>query len=120
MNGVDRESSLEDDPLVRPYILTVGRDRGADPKLDLVTLVVSTDCAVDEATIEPEQLRMLGLCRVPQSVAEVSSSLDIPLAVAKVLLGDLIVRGYARSHNPARSATEPELLNEVLAGLRRL
>lgn len=120
MNPVDHESSLEEDPLVRPYILTAGRDKGADPKLDLASLVVSTDTAVDEATIEPEQLRMLVLCRIPQSVAEVSSSLDMPLAVVKVLLGDLITRGYARAHAPARSGAQPDLLHDVLAGLKRL
>ncbi|QVQ54290.1 DUF742 domain-containing protein [Spiractinospora alimapuensis] len=120
MMALEREPTHEEDPLVRPYILTVGRDRSGCPALDVASLVVTTDATVDEDTVEPEQLRMLSLCRVPQSVADVSASLDMPLAVVKVLLGDLITRGYLRAHAPAQSAAQPELLSEVLAGLRRL
>ncbi|GAB3479257.1 DUF742 domain-containing protein [Nocardiopsis coralliicola] len=108
--------------VVRPYILTQGRDRGDTVRLDLVSVVIAARADVDEMALEPEQVRILELCRRAQSVAEVASRLDMPVAVVKVLLGDLIGRGYvlARAPYTSESPVNRDVLQAVLDGIQRL
>lgn len=120
MAATGPESWEDEDALVRPYVLTSGRDRRVDFDLDLASLIVATEEKVNEAALEPEQLALLALCREPQSVAELSARLDIPVAVVKVLLRDLIGRDYARARSPQEDRPDQDLLQSVLTGLRRL
>ena len=110
-------------PLVRPYVIAQGRDHADTVKLDMISVVIAAKRAeVDEMELEPEQLRILELCRRPQSVAEVSAHLDIPVAVVKVLLSDLLNRGLALARAPytAKSPVSRDVLQAVLDGIQRL
>ncbi|CAL9434383.1 hypothetical protein SUDANB121_02132 [Nocardiopsis dassonvillei] len=110
-------------PLVRPYVIAQGRDHADTVKLDMISVVIAAKRAeVDEMSLEPEQLRILELCRRPLSVAELSAHLDIPVAVVKVLLSDLLNRGLALARAPytAKSPVSRDVLQAVLDGIQRL
>jgi hypothetical protein len=110
-------------PLVRPYVIAQGRDHADTVKLDMISVVIAAKRAeVDEMALEPEQIRILELCRRPLSVAELSAHLDIPVAVVKVLLSDLLNRGLALARAPytAKSPVSRDVLQAVLDGIQRL
>ncbi|GAA3759366.1 putative ArsR family transcriptional regulator [Spinactinospora alkalitolerans] len=114
--------SEEVGPLVRPYIMTLGRQRSDTVQLDMISVVIAARADVDEMSLEPEQVSILELCRRPLSVAEVSAHLDVPVAVVKVLLSDLIGRGYvlARAPYTTQSPVSRDILQAVLDGIQRL
>ena len=122
MDGRER-SEIEAD-LVRPYTLTSGR----------------TDTTVElpvEAPIQTVQSarsqhwpsgdvrgRICQLCTGSPSVAEISANLDLPLGVARVLVGDLVTSGYLRVQATVtdRSSADErrDLIGRTLRGLRAL
>jgi hypothetical protein len=107
--------------LVRPYFLAGGRSRPSQANLEMITLVVAMTDRIDEA-VSPEHSEIMIICQNPSSVAEVSARTNLPLIVVKVLLSDLIERGYLIYRSPpvASDAPSPELLQAVLDGIRRL
>ncbi|MDA8372385.1 MAG: DUF742 domain-containing protein [Nocardiopsaceae bacterium] len=109
-------------PLVRPYTMTGGRTRTSATGLDMASIVVSTREYVDGDSLEPEHAAILQLCDTPISVAELSGRLDIPITVAKVLIGDLTAKGDLLAQAPLTTTDIPEmnLLQAVLDGIRRL
>lgn len=115
-------------PLVRPYAVTRGRTMGAGHDLDMLTLVVTVSPAPPLRRAEPEYAEIVQLCRSPQSVAEVSAWLRLPLAVTKILVGDLIAEGLlkfrapvsAESDNDTAGLGELNILRAVLDGIRKL
>lgn len=110
-------------PLVRLYALTGGRARSTNRVLDLMTLVVAVTRAHDDPSLGPEQASVLELCRLgPRSVAEIAADCDLPLGVARVLLGDLLEIGHIRIRPPLprESVFDLALLQEVIDGLRAL
>ncbi len=109
---------------VRPYALTGGRVRSSTD-LALETIVrVTKQAQTDAAHLATESRRICELCIDPTSIAEVSAHLDLPLGVARVLVGDLVTDGLLDSHaNPASSdGSRPDLrlLERVLDGLQAL
>ncbi|MFC3960901.1 DUF742 domain-containing protein [Nocardia jiangsuensis] len=110
-------------PLVRPYALTRGRTMGAAHDLDMLTVVVVTHPAPILRRVEPEYAEIVRLCAVPQSVAEVSATLKLPLAVTKILVGDLISENHLIFRAPVQADTGPgdiNILRAVLDGIRRI
>jgi hypothetical protein len=110
-------------PLVRPYAVTRGRTIGAGRELDMLTLVVTAVTTVPLRRTDREYSEILRLCHVPQSVAEVSAVLKLPLAVTKILIGDLISDGHLIFRAPARTDSGPgdlSVLRAVLDGIRKL
>lgn len=109
-------------PLVRPYVMTWGRERSDTVQLDMISVVIAVHEDVDEMALEPEQLQILRICRRAQSVAEVSAHMDVPVAVIKVLLGDLIGRGHVLARAPfkSKSPVSRDILQAVLDGIQRL
>ena len=107
-------------PLVRPYAVTGGRTRSDTIGLDLITLVVAVREHADH--LEPESLRILRVCQQPMSVVEVAAKVDLPLQVVKVLLSDLITQNLMiyRSAMPTADAPNPQILQAVLDGIRKL
>jgi hypothetical protein len=104
--------------LERIYVITNGRSAPA-ADLDLVTLVVATDAA--PPGLPPEQATIMRLCRRPLSVAELSAHLRLPFSATAVLVADLLAAGLAVQRRPVRPANiDPELLEQVINGLRRL
>lgn len=109
-------------PIVRPYAMTGGRTR---PKgqFDLVALVVATHgVSAVAGSMEPEHAAIMTICQIPQSVAEISAHLDLPLGIVRVLLGDLRERGLVRVRDINQTTKLPSehVLKAVLSGLRSL
>lgn len=113
---------LSNDPLVRLYVL-----------LDLPTGPSSTELAIHSLVsgryepISAAGLRLAPLadavyratCPGPISVAEVAVAADTTVAVARVVIADLISRQLVRLR-PAPPQFDRRLLEEVLDGLRAL
>lgn len=99
---------------VRPYVLTGGRTR-AGVHLEVETLVSAGPYSAGD------HQHVVELCRRPVSVAEVAALMDVPIGVARVVVGDLAGQGALVVH-AAGVQDVPELafLERVLTGLRRL
>jgi hypothetical protein len=115
----EREASL-----VRPYTLTAGR---TDTSVDLpLEAPVQTLQAALAHQWPPNDMRdkIIQLCIKSPSVAEISALLDLPLGVARVLVGDLVMSGYLRVHRTLtdRSTRDErrELIGRTLRGLKAL
>lgn len=110
-------------PIVRPYARTGGRTR-SDYDLPIEALVTTSDRVLDSGVyLDPEHRPIAELCALVQSVAEVAARLDLPLGVARVLLGDMARIGLVTVHTTQGDSTgQPEvaLLRKVLSGLRQL
>ena len=116
----------------RLYTVTGGRSRVDENALDLVTLIVS-ECEPAPG-MQSEHVKILRMCRQPMAVVEISSYLELPLSIVKILLCDLLDTGRitarqpSLTYGPARrrrskeTATlpDPELLKKVLVGLHNL
>jgi hypothetical protein len=119
-----RGSWYDDDTgsLVRPYAVTGGRTKSSRHDLDLITLVVSS--AYENVAMGPEHTEILRICQYPLSIAEISATLGLPLAVVKILVSDLIDQGYLifSSPPPSMNTDTPDMsiLQAVLDGIRRL
>src|SRR5919199_6045618 len=109
--------------LIRPYAMTGGRTRPADADLPLEALVSTTSMGEDSlGTLNLERRSIAMLCRDVLSIAEVSARLDIPLGVARVLVGDMADEGFVVVHTPTSPDDRPDLalLERVLYGLRTI
>jgi len=112
----DRWLDKEAGPVVRPYAVIRGRTRPTGTDLDLIALVTAV------ADLGPEHYSILRLSRLPVSVADLASDLDLPVGVIRVLIADLRDLELVTVHNPAPPARllDPRILREVVDGLRRL
>jgi hypothetical protein len=111
--------------MVRPYAMTGGRTRSIDGStFPLETLVMVNRVAGGVlGTLQFERADVMALCAEWQSVAEVSALLDLPLGVAKVLVGDLHAEGLLDVQPPvtgSRGGPDAALLGKVLDGLQGL
>lgn len=121
---MDFDQTWDDDeelgPLVRPYTVSRGRTRNGQPDLKVITLVLATRPfeQVSNVGLDYEHLQIMKLCGHPLSIAEISSHLQLPLSVTKILIADLIERELLIF----RSAVAPDvkILQAVIHGLRRL
>jgi hypothetical protein len=110
--------------LVRPYTLTAGRtDTTVDLPLEAPVQTLQAGLAHRWPSNDARG-RIIQLCVNSPSVAEISALLDLPVGVARVLVGDLVLSGYLRVH---RTLTEHstrderhELIGRTLRGLRAL
>jgi len=121
-----RESWFDDaaGPLVRPFAVTRGRTSSNWRDLDMITLVVSARWDSSIERMDREYTAIVRMCGNPVSVAEVSAGLKLPLAVTKILIGDLIEGGYLIFRAPPAptsfQAPNIQLLQAVLDGVRKL
>jgi hypothetical protein len=110
--------------VVRPYAMTGGRTRSAhDDELEVEALVSTTAAGEAAAPVLNIDWRSIALlCRDVLSVAEISARLDVPLGVARVLIGDMADEGFVLVHRPQRAGDRPDLalLERVLYGLREI
>jgi len=119
----ERWLDAEAGPVVRPYALTRGRTRHTGEAFDLVATVVSTNLRVaDTSNLGPEHVSVLRLARVPTTVADIASDVDLPLGVVRILLADLRELGLVVIRTPTTMAerVDKHTLREVLNGLRGL
>ncbi|MGW7516527.1 DUF742 domain-containing protein [Streptomyces sp. NPDC054796] len=112
----------DDDP-DRLYTVTGGRSRSDTETFDLVTLVVSECDPVPG--MQSEHVAILRICRYPTAVVEVASDLGLPVSIVRILLGDLLAAGRITARHPRTAASadqlpDPEILKQVLVGLRNL
>ncbi|MGW0049885.1 DUF742 domain-containing protein [Nocardia cyriacigeorgica] len=110
-------------PLVRPYAVTRGRTMGAAHDLDMLTAVVAARPAPTMRRVEPEYAQIVAACVQPRSVAEVAATLKLPLAVTKILVGDLIGDGHLIFRAPVQPEAGPgdlNVLRAVLDGIRKI
>ena len=114
-----------DEPsLVRPYTLTAGR---TDSRVDLpweAPVGAVTPAQPPRWPGNDVRAQILAMCAGRPSVAEIASHLSLPLGVARVLVGDLVVQGYVTVHatlGEAATADERrELIGRTLRGLKAL
>jgi hypothetical protein len=110
--------------LVRPYTLTAGRTKAS------IALPLEAPIEVHKSNgnrdWSPNDIRedIVKLCSTRPSVAEIAARLDVPLGVARVLVGDLVQSGYLRvltTLDDSSSVEERrELIGRTLRGLRTL
>lgn len=112
-------------PLVRPFAVTRGRTRSQRDDLNMITMVATTSYAFT-VRLEPEEAEIIRLAQVPQSLAELSAKIRLPLAVTKILVGDLLDDGLLISRSPSPTTTgrngrpEVSMMQAVLDGLRKI
>jgi Protein of unknown function (DUF742) len=124
MNEPERSLPAREASLVRPYTLTAGR---TDTSVDLpLEAPVQTLRGALAHKWPPNDVKdkIIQLCIKSPSVAEISARLDLPLGVARVLVGDLVMSGYLRVHRTLteRSTRDErhELIGRTLRGLKAL
>ena len=84
---------VDEDLMIRPFLLTGGRTRPAEEAVRLEAQVV----ARVGATVNPmrfEALQILEACQHLISVAEVAARLRLPLGVVRVLVADLVAEEH--------------------------
>ncbi|GAA2456575.1 DUF742 domain-containing protein [Actinomadura vinacea] len=110
-------------PMVRPYVMTSGRLEPTRGKFDLITLVVAIGISPDsEIGLGPEHLAIMQMCQSVMSVAELTGHLNLPVATVRVLLGDLLDKGFISMQEPEPEADmhDIRLYKAVIDGLRAL
>ncbi len=109
--------------MVRPYALTRGRTLpSGGASFGLIDVVVATN---ERPSVSfrpgPEHRRILYMCRRPTPIVDLTSEIDLPLGVVRVLLGDLTSEGMLRVLSSQRQqVTDQRLLRMVLDGLESL
>ena len=107
---------------VRPYTMTRGRT-STEVELTIETMIRSTPERATGRPSAPEAAAIVRLCADPQSVAEISAHLHLPLQVVKVLVGDLVMVDAVTTHRGGfQDDGRPDLalLERVLDGLQSL
>ncbi|GII94835.1 DUF742 domain-containing protein [Sinosporangium siamense] len=119
----DRWLDEEAGPIVRPYVMTRGRTEPTRGKFDLISLVVATRTPSPvEIGLGPEHLTILRLCDDFLSVAEIAARMDLPAGTIRVLLGDLLDRGFidVQEPHPETELDDDCFYQAVIDGLRSL
>jgi len=110
-------------PVVRPYAVTKGRTLpNGGASLGLIDVVATTgERPSEHFRPGPEHRRILRVCRRPTPIVDLTSEIDLPLGVVRVLLGDLLGEGMLRIISAQRQQVPDErLLRMVLDGLESL
>ncbi|MCU1452347.1 MAG: hypothetical protein JWN46_493 [Acidimicrobiales bacterium] len=106
---------------IRPYAITGGRTR-ARTDVPIEAIVYRTPAgegSLGRLTLERAQI--VGLVSPPQSVAELSAHLKLPLGVIRVVVGDLVEEGLlGMNSQSATGRPDLRLLERVLDGLQAL
>ena len=126
MAQYDRWLDREAGRVVRPYALTGGRtDPAGGAVLDVISVIVAAGpppTAAASRRLNPEHRKLIGLCQEPMTVADAAADMALPLGVVRVLLADLIQQKLitVQPRRAVRPQASPDLLREVLNGLRSL
>jgi len=92
---VSSSPESDEDPIVRPFMITGGRTRPLQDGLRIETLLRAAPAALS-APLRFESRRIVELCQQSMSVADLSVALRVPLGVARVIIADLITQDYLR------------------------
>ncbi len=104
--------------LVRPFVITGGRTHATDASLRMETMVHAVGTTRPRDGLERAQV--VDCCREPRSIAEVAAELRIPLGVAIVLAGDLVVEGYLEVSRSDPVEIELSALTRMIERVRTL
>ena len=112
-----------DDRVVPVYAVTGGRTRAAGRELPLEAVATATGLApADGTSLQMESRAIVEMCARPKSLAEIGAALQVPVGVARVLVGDLANGGHLDVHLPRSAAGDGgpghALLGRLLDGLR--
>jgi hypothetical protein len=88
-----------DDLVVRPFMLTGGRTQPLHDGLRIETQLYAVPAGLS-APLRFESRRIVELCQVPKSVADLAAALRAPLGVVRVIVADLITQGLLRAGEP--------------------
>ena len=88
-----RPARYDEDPVVRPFMLTGGRTQPMHDGLRIETQLAAAPAALS-APLRFESRRIVELCQQPQSMADLAAALRAPLGVVRVIVGDLLTEGY--------------------------
>jgi hypothetical protein len=117
-------TSPDEANLVRPYTLTAGRTETAVELPVEAPILTLPSAAKQHWPSGDVRGQICRLCAESPSVAEISARLDLPLGVARVLVGDLVTAGYLRVQNTLTDSSTPDerrdLIGRTLRGLRAL
>ena len=119
----ERWLDQEAGPVVRPYAVTKGRTLpGGGASLGLLDVIVATGQRPSEYFRPgPEHQRILAVCLRPMPIVDLTSEIDLPLGVMRVLLGDLMTERMVRVVSAQRQhVPDQRLLRMVLDGLESL
>jgi hypothetical protein len=124
MNEPERLAPAREANLVRPYTLTAGRtDTSVDLPLEAPVQTLQGALAHNWPPNDVKD-KIIQLCVESPSVAEISARLDLPVGVARVLVGDLVMSGYLRVHATLTDHStldeRRELIGRTLRGLKAL
>ena len=113
MRNEGKEQSVRAGGRTRPH---------GESSFDVVTILVTTGRRPPEyVRLSPEQQRLLALCRVPHTVADLASESTLPLCVVEVLVGDLLDHGLIEVSRSVPDTRQHEsLLRMVIDELRAL
>ena len=113
--------------LVRPYTITHGRTTSARDDLTLITVIATVPWPAEQPVtrgLQPEHRLILQQCSRPVALAEVAAGLNLPVAITKILIADLIELGGVTARPPLKIAVgagpDMTLLQAVRDGLLRL
>lgn len=107
--------------LVRPYTRTGGRTHATGHRLELETLLTTTQGRdYDISSLRDDYRMICEMCRLPQSTAEIAARLGLPLGAARVLIADVVEAALLFVHETAREGPSMDLLYRVASGLKKL
>jgi hypothetical protein len=112
-----------DDRVVPVYAFTRGRTRAAGQELPLEAVATATGLSLASgASLQMESRAIVEMCARPKSLAEIGAALQVPVGVARVLVGDLANGGYLKVHLPRTADGDGGpghvILGRLLDGLR--
>jgi hypothetical protein len=71
--------------------------------------------------MQSEHAAILRMAQLPTAVVEIAAELRLPVSITKVLLCDLLAAGRVSARHPRAAAVyDPDILEQVLVGLRNL
>jgi hypothetical protein len=118
----DRWANDAAGPVIRPYALVGGRTKPAGESFDLIAMVTARRVGLRPIDLEPEHQRVLAMCDVSRSVADLAADLRLPLGVVRVILADLRENGLITIRPPVSLTRllDDDALRRIEDGLRRL
>ena len=110
------------DRVVPVYAFTRGRTRVEGQELPLEAVVTATGRSSSAASLQMESRTIVEMCARPKSLAEIGAALQVPVGVARVLVGDLANGGHLKVHLPRTGDGDGGpghvILGRLLDGLR--
>ena len=116
----DGATDGDDDSLVRPYALTGGRTRNEGVEVAIQTVVCQSQASIGQVPpVGPVEFEIWSAAADRLSSADISATLDLPLGVVRVLVGDLAQAGHVEL-GVTVSTGDAQLIRRLIDGVRAL